>query len=66
MTVSSSKIRELLSGGELRTARALLGHGFLIDSMPARGRGIGTKVTVQTINLAPYQELPPPNGVYVT
>jgi riboflavin kinase / FMN adenylyltransferase len=66
LTVSSSKIRELLSGGELRTARALLGHGFFIDSTPARGRGVGTKLTVPTINLAPYQELLPPNGVYVT
>jgi riboflavin kinase / FMN adenylyltransferase len=63
---SSSKIREFLSRGELRTARALLGHGFFIDSTPAQGRGIGSKLTVPTINLAPYQELLPPNGVYVT
>ncbi len=65
-TVSSSKIRELLSQGDLRTARALLGHGFFIDSTPASGRGIGSKLTVPTINLAPYSELLPPNGVYVT
>jgi riboflavin kinase / FMN adenylyltransferase len=63
---SSSKIRELLSRGELRTARALLGHGFFIDSTPAHGRGIGSKLTVPTINLASYQELLPPNSVYVT
>jgi riboflavin kinase/FMN adenylyltransferase len=66
LTVSSSKIRELLSRGQLRTARALLGHGFFIDSTPARGRGIGGTLTVPTINLAPYQELLPPNGVYIT
>jgi riboflavin kinase/FMN adenylyltransferase len=63
---SSSKIRELLSRGDIRTARALLGHGFFIDSTPAHGRGIGSTLTVPTINLAPYQELLPPNGVYVT
>jgi len=63
---SSSKIRELLSRGELRTARALLGHGFFVDSTPAHGRGIGSTLTVPTINLAPYPELLPPNGVYVT
>ena len=63
---SSSKIRELLSRGDLRTARALLGHGFFIDSTPAHGRGIGSTLTVPTINLAPYRELLPPNGVYVT
>jgi len=65
-TVSSSKIRELLSRGEIRTARALLGHGFFVDSTPASGRGIGGTLTVPTINLAPYPELLPPNGVYVT
>jgi riboflavin kinase/FMN adenylyltransferase len=66
ITVSSSKIRELLSAGELRTARMLLGHGFFVDATPASGRGIGGKLTVPTINLAPYSELLPPNGVYVT
>jgi riboflavin kinase / FMN adenylyltransferase len=66
LTCSSSKIRELLSRGDIRTGRALLGHGFFIDSTPAHGRGIGSTLTVPTINLAPYQELLPPNGVYVT
>ncbi len=66
LTVSSSKIRELLSLGAIRTARVLLGHGFFVDSTPAAGRGIGGTLTVPTINLAPYRELLPPNGVYVT
>jgi riboflavin kinase / FMN adenylyltransferase len=66
ITVSSSKIRELISQGDLRTARALLGHGFFVDSTPAHGRGIGSKLTVPTINLAAYPELLPANGVYVT
>src|SRR5580704_4594211 len=35
LTCSSSKIRGLLSRGDIRTARALLGHGFFIDSTPA-------------------------------
>ncbi len=65
-TVSSSKIRELLSQGRLSTARALLGHGFFVDSTPASGRGIGGTLTVPTINLAPYRDLLPANGVYVT
>lgn len=66
ITVSSSKIRQLLSEGDLRLARMLLGHGFFVDSTLAAGRGIGTKMTVPTINLATYAELLPPNGVYVT
>jgi riboflavin kinase / FMN adenylyltransferase len=66
ITCSSSKIRDLLSRGDLGTARALLGHGFFIDSTPARGRGVGSTLTVPTINLAPYSELLPANGVYIT
>jgi riboflavin kinase / FMN adenylyltransferase len=63
---SSSKIRELIAKGSLSTARALLGHGFFVDSTPAHGRGIGSTVTVPTINLASYSELLPAHGVYVT
>jgi riboflavin kinase/FMN adenylyltransferase len=35
-------------------------------STPARGRGIGTSLLVPTVNLAPYSELLPGFGVYVT
>ena len=66
VTVSSSRIRELIAAGGLSLARALLGHGFFVDSTPAKGRGIGSTLTVPTINLAPYTELLPANGVYVT
>jgi riboflavin kinase/FMN adenylyltransferase len=64
--ISSSKIRELIQTGNLTTARALLGRPFSIRSTPASGRGIGSRLTVPTINLAPYSELLPANGVYVT
>ena len=52
--------------GDMTTARALLGRPFSIHSTPAPGRGIGSRLTVPTINLAPYSELLPANGVYVT
>jgi riboflavin kinase / FMN adenylyltransferase len=64
--ISSSKIRELVRAGEMSSARALLGRPFSIRSTPASGRGIGSKLTVPTINLAPYNDLLPANGVYVT
>jgi riboflavin kinase/FMN adenylyltransferase len=64
--VSSSRIRQLISSGNLSLARTLLGRPFSITSMPASGRGYGTRYTVPTINLAPYPELLPANGVYVT
>jgi riboflavin kinase/FMN adenylyltransferase len=64
--VSSSRIRRLIAAGEVGHARALLGRPFSIDSTPASGRGYGTRFTVPTINLAPYSELLPAHGVYVT
>ena len=64
--VSSSRIRKLISAGDVGHARALLGRPFTILSTPASGRGYGTKYTVPTINLAPYAELLPANGVYIT
>jgi riboflavin kinase/FMN adenylyltransferase len=65
-TVSSSRIRELLLAGHVRAARRLLGRTFSVIGSPAPGRGYGSKYTVPTINLAPYAELVPANGVYVT
>ena len=64
--VSSSRIRQLISTGRVSAARALLGRPFSITGTPAAGRGYGTKYTVPTINLAPYTELLPANGVYIT
>ena len=64
--VSSSRIRGLIGEGNVSAARALLGRPFAIDSTPAPGRGYGTRYAVPTINLAPYAELLPANGVYVT
>jgi riboflavin kinase/FMN adenylyltransferase len=64
--VSSSRIRALLAAGEVSQARALLGRPFSIQSTPASGRGFGARYTVPTINLAPYPELLPANGIYIT
>jgi len=64
--VSSSRIRKLIAEGEVSNARALLGRPFAIDSTAAPGRGYGTRYAVPTINLAPYAELLPANGVYIT
>jgi len=64
--VSSSRIRRLVAAGDLHEVRALLGRSFAICSTPASGRGYGSRYAVPTINLAPYAELLPANGVYVT
>jgi riboflavin kinase/FMN adenylyltransferase len=64
--ISSSRIRADIAAGDMSAARHLLGRPFSIDSTPARGRGYGTQYAVPTINLAPYPELLPANGVYIT
>jgi riboflavin kinase/FMN adenylyltransferase len=66
MDVSSSLIRQLVSAGDVRRARWLLGRPFSILSTAAPGRGIGSRLTVPTINLAPYDGLVPATGVYIT
>jgi riboflavin kinase/FMN adenylyltransferase len=66
MDVSSSLIRQLVSAGDMRRARWLLGRPFSILSTAAPGRGIGSRLTVPTINLAAYDGLVPAAGVYVT
>ncbi len=66
LTVSSTAVRQAVAAGDMRRARWMLGHTFAICSTPAKGRGIGTKLLVPTINLAAYSGLTPAFGVYVT
>ena len=66
LEVSSSATRELVAEGDMRRARWMLGRPFTVQSMPARGRGIGTRLLVPTVNLAPYNDLLPAFGVYVS
>jgi riboflavin kinase/FMN adenylyltransferase len=66
LQVSSSATREALIHGNLPQVRRMLGRSFSIPSTPASGRGIGTRLLVPTVNLAPYPGLLPPFGVYVT
>ena len=66
MEVSSSTVRSLIACGDVRRARWMLGRVFGVHSHPAKGRGVGTRLLVPTVNLAPYEELLPGFGVYVT
>ena len=53
--VSSSAIRALVAAGDVRRARWMLGRPFSVKSTHAHGRGIGTRLLVPTVNLAPYE-----------
>ncbi|MGA3102106.1 MAG: bifunctional riboflavin kinase/FAD synthetase [Terracidiphilus sp.] len=66
LEVSSSAVRALVSAGDVRRALWMLGRPFAVLSTPASGRGIGTRLLVPTVNLAPYNGLLPGFGVYVT
>jgi riboflavin kinase/FMN adenylyltransferase len=66
LEVSSSAIRAMVADGDVRRARWMLGRPFAVRSTQARGRGIGTRLLVPTVNLAAYQDLLPAFGVYVT
>jgi riboflavin kinase/FMN adenylyltransferase len=66
LEVSSSAIRERVAAGDVTRARWMLGRPFAVRSTQARGRGIGTRLLVPTVNLAAYDGLLPAFGVYVT
>jgi riboflavin kinase/FMN adenylyltransferase len=66
LEVSSSAVRELVGIGDLKSARWMLGRPFVVRSTPVRDRGVGSKLVVPTINLAPYEGLLPAPGVYIT
>lgn len=64
--ISSSTVRGLVAAGDMKRARWMLGRPFRVHSTQARGRGVGTRLLVPTVNLAKYDELLPAFGVYVT
>lgn len=66
LEVSSSAVRESIAAGDMKRARWMLGRPFAVRSTPARGRGVGTRLLVPTVNLAAYEGLLPAFGVYVT
>jgi len=66
LEVSSSAVRRLVAAGDMKRARWMLGRPFAVRSTSGRGRGVGTRLLVPTVNLAAYAALLPAFGVYVT
>ena len=66
LEISSSAVRGFVAAGDMKRARWLLGRPCAVGSTPARGRGIGTRLLVPTVNFAVYEALLPAFGVYVT
>ena len=66
LEVSSSAVRDLVATGDVKRARWMLGRPFAIRGTQKRDRGVGTRLLVPTVNLAPHDGLLPAIGVYVT
>jgi riboflavin kinase/FMN adenylyltransferase len=64
VVVSSSRVRECLKGGDVSTARSLLGRSHFVDATVVRGDGRGKQIGVPTANLQPDNEVVAGPGVY--
>jgi riboflavin kinase/FMN adenylyltransferase len=64
--ISSTRIRDAVARGDVAGAQAMLGRPYVLDGIVSRGDRIGHRLGYPTINLAPENELPPADGVYVT
>ena len=63
--ISSSRIRELVHGGDLAAAATLLGRPAEVEGIVVRGDGRGRALGFPTANLdVPQGLLVPPDGVY--
>jgi riboflavin kinase/FMN adenylyltransferase len=62
--VSSSRVRELIAGGEVRGASELLGRLHSIKGRVVRGKDVGRVIGFPTANLSTTSELIPKRGVY--
>ena len=63
--VSSSRIRTLVSQGEMERAGRLIGLPFTVEGRVIHGHHRGRKLGFSTANLHWQAELIPPDGVYV-
>jgi riboflavin kinase/FMN adenylyltransferase len=62
--ISSSRLRELLTAGDLAGVNAMLGYTYFADGVVERGRQLGRTIGFPTLNLAWSPELKPRYGVY--
>ncbi|MGH8020663.1 MAG: riboflavin biosynthesis protein RibF [Opitutaceae bacterium] len=62
--VSSTRIRELITAGEMETTAELLGFPYFASGMVIPGRQLGRTIGVPTLNLDWTPDLQPAFGVY--
>ncbi|MGB5818515.1 MAG: bifunctional riboflavin kinase/FAD synthetase [Saonia sp.] len=67
VAVSSTKIRNALKEGNIKTANRYLGYEYMLTGIVKKGKGLGRQLHFPTANLfiAEHYKLIPKNGVYV-
>jgi riboflavin kinase/FMN adenylyltransferase len=65
-TISSTRIRRLVTAGDMGAAARLLGRPFALTGGQKRGAGRGRGLGFSTVNFVPEQACLPARGVYVT
>ena len=65
LPISSTRIRELLTAGEMAGANILLGRPYLAEARVQPGKALGRTLGFPTLNLAWEPDLKPRYGVYV-
>ena len=67
VSVSSTKIRNALSEGDIKTANSYLGYSYMLTGIVKKGKGLGKQLSFPTANLhiPEAYKLIPKNGVYV-
>jgi len=67
VTISSTKIRNALLEGDIKTANTFLGYNFMLTGTVVQGKGLGKKLNFPTANISIEEsyKLIPKNGVYV-
>ncbi|MGB5170347.1 MAG: bifunctional riboflavin kinase/FAD synthetase [Eudoraea sp.] len=66
VSVSSTKIRNALFNGQIKTANKYLGYNYMLTGIVKRGKGIGRQLAFPTANISIEEsyKLIPKNGVY--
>ena len=63
--ISSTRLRALVTAGDLKAAAKLLGRPFSVLGEVIKGQGRGKQLGYPTANVAYANDIMPPNGVYV-
>ena len=65
--ISSTYIREVLKEGKMELAETLLGYPYFVTGEVVKGKQLGRKLGIPTVNQLPREnKLLPPNGVYAS